>query len=78
MANLVHDTQIDWPNGMGYTPCTSEFLATRDKRDAIHFPGDSGATMDSLSPEEYQEWNELDHLLMQMQLDGHLGKSVKY
>lgn len=68
---------IDFPNGRGYTPCTAEYIETKEKRDAIYVPGD-GRTLDDLSPEEYQAYSELDNKLMQLQLSGHLGQSVRF
>lgn len=74
-ATLIHDDAIEWPNGEGYTPCTREYAEMYDRMDAIK-PDD--VRMDELSPEDYEAWNALDHQRCQMQIDGHLGKSIRY
>ena len=70
---LTH--QIDWPNGQGHTPCSAQYMAAMEERDAI---GETSPTLDGLSPENYQRWNELDSEMLQMQVNGHVGKSVRY
>ncbi len=66
---------IEWPNGEGFTPCTREYAALMDERDAI-LP--DYLNLDDLSPEDYQSWNVLDQKLLSMQADGHLGKGERY
>lgn len=74
-----HTTQLAWPNGKGHTPCSQEFADTKHARDSIYAVGNvQGETLDGLSPEQYQRWNELDDKLNQLQLNGHLGQSVRY
>lgn len=76
---MEHTSAIYWPNGNGETPCSAEYAATKDARDAIYVCGnDEGETLDDLSPEDYQRWNELDDKLNGLQLNGHLGKSIRY
>lgn len=64
--------KIEFPNGEGYTPCTREIT---DRLDAIK-PAD--VTMNDLSPEDYNEWNALEDRRANLQMSGHLGKSVRY
>ena len=71
-----HTDSLEWPNGEGFTPCTPEYRATMEERDAILDPFGS-INLDDLSPEDYQRWNVLDNELMGMQLDGHLGQSER-
>lgn len=76
---IEHTAAIFWPNGMGETPCSEAYAKAKDERDAIYEAGnDDGTTMDDLTPEEYQRWNELDHELGNMQINGHLGASIRY
>lgn len=76
MAKHIHDTQLEFPNGLGYTPCTSVFkeksLRARELNDKAH-TSDEGLTND-----EYNELGNLENELGCMQLDGHLGRSVRY
>lgn len=76
---MEHTAQLHWPNGKGYTPCSQEFADTKNARDAIYEVGNlEGETLDGLSPELYQRWNELDDKLNSLQLAGHLGESVRF
>ncbi len=75
MSHLQHDDAIEWPNGEGFTPCTTEYAALMDKADAIK---PDYVRMDDLSPADYETWNALQAKLDSMQLAGHLGKSVRY
>lgn len=72
---IEHTARLEFPNGLGYTPCTPEYLAARQAMDAIKAPDTS---FNDLSPADYQTWNELQHAADNMQLNGHLGKSVRY
>lgn len=74
---LKHLDVIEWPNGLGCTPCTLEYRATKDKRDNICNPNE-GDSIHDLPPELYQEYSVLDNELMTMQSNGHLGKSERY
>lgn len=74
-TKLVHHDAIEWPNGEGYTPCTCEYAEIYDRLNAIK-PDD--VNMDDLSIEDYNEWHRLDHERAAMQMNGHLGKSVRY
>lgn len=74
---IKHDCILDWPNGEGETPCSTEYLMTLTQRDLIYEPGSKGS-LEDLSPEDYQKWNELDDKLNNLHLNGHIGKSVKY
>ncbi len=84
--NIKHDCILDWPNGEGETPCSTEYMLTLTQRDLIYDPNPWSlqaqtspiGSMDDLSPEDYQKWNELDHKLSQLHSEGHIGKSVKY
>jgi hypothetical protein len=75
MPKIDHSSSIDWPNGMGYTPCSAEYAAAYDAAEAIK---PNHINMDDLSQEDYQAWNVLQDKLATMQRDGHLGKSVKF
>ena len=74
---MPHNCRIEFPNGRGYTPCTPEYVNTYDTRNGICNPTQGGQLGD-LSAEDYQEWSRLDDLLNNLQLSGHLGKSVIY
>ncbi len=73
--NVVHAEVIDWPNGDGYTPCSVEYRTAMDARDAIKAPG---ASLEDLTPEQYEEWMRLDNKLCEMHADGHVGQSVRW
>ncbi|AGC35738.1 hypothetical protein ACP46_gp53 [Rhizobium phage RHEph06] len=77
MSILEHNHRVHFPNGMGYTPCTKEYRLALDEREAICDPNE-GESIHDLSSEDYQRWSELDNALGLMQLDGHLGKAVRY
>jgi hypothetical protein len=72
---MKHDDAIEWPNGLGYTPCTREYADLMDRSAAIK-PDD--VNMDDLSPEDYQEYNVVQDKLLNLQASGHLGKSIRY
>ena len=72
---VEHDAVIEWPNGLGETPCSSAYLAMKEEADSILPPGES---MDGLSPADYQRWNVLTDRLAGMQAEGHTGKAVRY
>lgn len=76
---MDHTAKIEFPNGLGFTPCTQEYLDTKTARDNICDPNYSeNDRVSDLPAELYQEWSVLDNKLMNMQCDGHLGKSVRY
>lgn len=76
---VEHSDFLDWPNGMGYTPCSAKYRSLFEERNGIYQPGnDDGLTMNDLSPEDYQRWNELDSELANLQIAGHTGKGVRY
>lgn len=74
-TTLRHDDAIEWPNGLGYTPCSREYADLMDRRDALK---PDAVNMDDLSPEDYQEFNIIENKLDGMLADGHVGKSVRY
>ena len=78
MATIVHDCVIDWPNGKGETPCSTEYMLTLTARDLIYKAGASEWTLEDLSPEDYNRWMTLDDKLDQLQLAGHIGRSYRY
>lgn len=69
---LVHDDSLEWPNGEGFTPCTSEYRRLFDEQMAIWDPNTSDLNLDDLSPEDYNRWCQLDNDLGILQLRGHL------
>lgn len=73
---IQHTTQLDWPNGKGYTPCTAEY---KEKHDRVFELNTKAHTdPDGLTDEEYNEVRSLENDMGSMQLNGHLGKSVRY
>lgn len=70
--------RIEFPNGRGYTPCTEEYARIKAQRDAIYTASEDGSSLQDLSADDYNLWNELDHELGRLQLDGHVGQSVRY
>lgn len=74
---MKHDAQIDWPNGLGYTPCSREYRDTMDRRDAILDPR-FGQSLEDLAPADYDHWMRLDNELNEMMMTGHLGRAVRY
>lgn len=69
MPELLHNDSLEWPNGLGFTPCTEEYRRVMEERDAICAPG---VSIETLSLEDYQQWNVLDDKLANLQLAGHL------
>jgi hypothetical protein len=72
---MKHDDAIEWPNGEGFTPCSSEYAQLIDRMDAIK---PENFNLDDLSPQDYEEWNRLDDKKYSMLAEGHLGKSIRY
>jgi hypothetical protein len=72
---MTHDDCIEWPNGLGFTPCTKAYAEITDQMNAIK-PDD--VNLDDLSPDDYNEFCSLSYKRDQMQSDGHLGKSIRY
>lgn len=76
-----HVCRIEFPNGMGYTPCSQAY---RDKYDALQAIlsnndiAEHRLSMDSLTPENYDKYNHLQNDLANLQCDGHTGKSVRF
>ena len=75
---MEHNAFIYWVNGEGYTPCTMGYRQLLSEKEAIYDPVYHEHGLDDLSPEEYQRYSEIENKLAVMQLDGHLGKSVRY
>lgn len=78
MSKIKHLDVIEWPNGLGCTPCSIEYRNLHDEQVRIHNPAIDGANIEKLSPEDYQQWMTLDNKLLELQAAGHLGKSVRY
>lgn len=74
---IQHTAKIEFPNGNGYTPCTQEYRDTLDAKNNICNPN-HGDNVNDLPAELYQEFSVLDDKLMNLQIAGHLGKSVRY
>ncbi len=72
---LDHNDAIEWPNGLGFTPCTRAYAEIVDRMEAIK-PDD--VYLNDLSAEDYETFCQLDSDRCQMQMSGHLGKSVRY
>jgi hypothetical protein len=72
---VQHDDAIEFPNGEGFTPCSSQYARLCDQLEAIK-PND--ASLDDLSPADYNLWNELNDQCSRLMLEGHLGKSIRY
>jgi len=72
---LKFDDAIEWPNGLGYTPCTREYAELCDKMDVLK---PDYINLDDLSPDDYNEFCSLSHRRDQLLGEGHLGKSVRY
>jgi hypothetical protein len=67
---------IEWPNGLGYTPCTPEYLEKKIEQELLK-PDD--VPLDALSPADYNRWHHLQNDLDNMLASGqHVGKSVRY
>jgi len=73
---MLHDSKIEWPNGEGYTPCTKEYREINDKIDDLNDFG--RISMDQMTPENYEKYNQLLDRQGQLHLFGHLGQSVRY
>lgn len=71
MPELVHNDSLEWPNGLGFTPCTEEYRRLFDEQMTIFDP-QSDRSLDDLSPEDYQQWNVLADKLANLQFAGHL------
>lgn len=72
MTQLIHDDSLEWPNGKGFTPCTSEYRRLFDEQMAIFDPTVDDYTTEDLSSEDYNRWHLLQHKLDNLQLNGHL------
>lgn len=74
-AKIIYDDILEWPNGEGYTVCSQEYAAICDAMDALK-PND--VNLDDLPPDDYNKFCELEHKRGVLQLNGHLGKGVRY
>ena len=72
---MTYDDAIEFPNGLGFTPCTRAYADVCDAMDALK---PDWVNLDDLSPADYNEWNSLCHRREQMMMEGHLGRSVRY
>lgn len=74
---VEHTEKLEFPNGLGYTPCSREYkeiaIQVRLLNDIAHNEDGRGLTND-----EYNLVNELENRMGVMQLNGHLGRSVRY
>lgn len=68
--------QIEWPNGMGYTPCTKKAFECRREIDYMSMNGE--ISMDDMSSVDYENYNRLLDKLACLQGDGHFGTSVRF
>lgn len=72
----IFDHEIEFPNGLGYTPCTKEYFDIYQAKDML---SDGGRIMpNDMSSEDYNRFCHLDNDALNLQADGHLGKSVRY
>lgn len=75
-APITHDSSIEWPNGLGWTPCSTEFAEAIDKSHAM---SDFGRiSMEDMSPADYETYNRLLMQIDTMIADGHRGKPERY
>lgn len=69
--------RIPLTDGRGYIPCSSEYLAARDARDAIFRPTRAQPSADHLRGDERRQWFELNGAMDRLQWQGgHLGATV--
>lgn len=83
-----HDHQIEFPNGLGFTPCTRTYFEAHEKTQDLYraLKAAEARWEYSRDPEDSKEANRLynehgyaQHRQDQLQGDGgHLGKSVRY
>lgn len=83
MPTFVFDAVIDWPNGKGETPCTQAYLDKMAEAAEIRSKYDSNFSsgfvpLDDMSRDDYEAVCCIENDLSQMQLDGHVGKGVRY
>jgi hypothetical protein len=71
MPELIHNSSLEWPNGLGFTPCTEEYRELFDEQMTIFDPNTDGS-LDDLSPADYNRWNMLADKLAGLQMNGHL------
>jgi hypothetical protein len=73
---MQYTSRIEFPNGAGFTPCTERYynlhVEFKTLNDRAH-EDENGLTYD-----ECNRLRELEDQLGSMQLDGHLGMSVRY
>jgi hypothetical protein len=69
---LVHNDSLEWPNGLGFTPCTEEYRRLFDEQMAIFDPNTDSGTINDLDKDDYNRWNMLDDKLAGLQMAGHL------
>ena len=73
---IKHESAIDWPNGLGYTPCSIEYAAITDQINSLSDYG--RISMDDMSPTDYQTYNTLLDKQVGLQMNGHVGKSQRF
>lgn len=74
---IKHDDVIDWPNGLGFTPCSFAYRQKLNERDGILIVSND-CSVDDLSSEDYNLWHMLDNELSNMQANGHTGKGERF
>lgn len=67
-----HTEKLNWPNGLGWTPCTKEY------KDAFTEWSNLLGFEDSRDAQEQKRLIELDKLLSDLFVEGHRGKGVRY
>lgn len=64
-------------DGRGYIPCSSEYLAARNARDAIFRPTLAQPSVDHLRGDARKQWFELNGVMDRLQWQGgHLGATI--
>lgn len=75
-----HVDCIDWPNGLGFTPCSAKYREVFYQQRAIFDPqtyGD-GSSLEDLSPADYNRYCHLENELLNLQAHGHVGKGERW
>ena len=72
---IVLDECIDWPNGLGFTPCSTLYREKFDEREAIK---PDYVNLDDLSPEDHNRYCRLENELANLQAEGHLGPGERW
>ena len=75
-GQIDHVEFLDWPNGLGFTPCSEQYRKLADMRDVV-CDVQAGGNINDLTSEDYELYSRIDDALAGLQLAGHIGQGER-